>query len=131
VTTTKTALAFTLPFQKFWSWLQNHPNCILRAGTSEVELFDDDDFHWHFAAEPDGFLVCQVIRGKKLVGELAVSPADITYVQAEPGTEDEYRFELVAEGDGGDRKSIAYHFVLSHGYDESEELGDGPKRFTH
>src|SRR5450432_168672 len=105
--TTKTSMAFTLPFQKFWTWLQTHPNCIVRAGTQEVEIFDDDDYHWHFTTEPDGYLLCQVIRGKKLVGELAVSAGDITYVQAEPGEEEEFRFELVAEGDGKDRKSIA------------------------
>jgi len=34
--------AATLSFQAFWTWLQAHPNCILRAGTPEVVLYDDD-----------------------------------------------------------------------------------------
>ena len=62
----------TLPFDAFWSWLQAHPNCIIRAGTPEAVLYDDDDLHWHFSAEgPDTFLV-QLQRGKKLVGEMMV-----------------------------------------------------------
>src|SRR6186713_2537787 len=110
---TQTSVAFTLPFSKFWTWVQSHPNCILRAGTPEAVLFDDDDLHWHFSREDDGTLIVQLMRGKKLYGELAVTPGDVTYVQAEPG-------------DGG---VAAYHFVLSHGYDE-EESSEG-RRFTH
>ncbi len=118
--------SFTLPFSKFWSWVTQHPNCILRAGTPEAVLFDDDDLHWHFATEDDGTLVVQLIRGKKLLGELAVAPGDVTYVQVEPGEGDEVRFELVGDADPG---IAAFHFVLSHGYDEDET--EGGRRFTH
>jgi hypothetical protein len=123
---TQASVAFTLPFGKFWTWLQAHPNCILRAGTPEVVLFDDEDLHWHFSREDDGTLVVQLMRGKRLYGELAVTPADVTYVQAEPGEGEEFRFDLL-----GDAESAvpAYHFVLSHGYDE-EESPEG-RRFTH
>src|ERR671935_111677 len=31
--------AATLSFGAFWTWLQAHPNCILRAGTPEVVLY--------------------------------------------------------------------------------------------
>ena len=41
----------TLPFDTFWNWLMLHPNCILRAGTADAVIFDDDDLHWHFAQE--------------------------------------------------------------------------------
>ena len=37
----------TLPFERFWKWLKHHPNCILRAGTSEAWLYDHEDLHWH------------------------------------------------------------------------------------
>jgi hypothetical protein len=120
-------VAYTLPFSKFWNWLQAHPNCIVRAGTPEVVLFDDDDLHWHFGHEDDGTLLVQLIRGKKLLGELAIAPGDVTYVQAEPGEADEFRFELLGEGESSGVGG--YHFVLSHGYDE-EDSGEG-RRFTH
>lgn len=125
--TEKTSVAFTLPFAKFWTWLGQHPNCILRAGTPEVVLFDDDDLHWHFNPEEDGTLLVQLIRGKKLYGEMAILPSDVSYVQVEPGEGDEVRFDLL--GDGDDAGLPAYHFVLSHGY-EDDESQDG-RRFTH
>ena len=34
-----TAVATTMAFQKFWTWLQGHVNCIVRAGTPESVLF--------------------------------------------------------------------------------------------
>jgi hypothetical protein len=125
----KTPLSsFTLPFSKFWSWVQLHPNCILRAGTPDAVLFDDDDLHWHFSVEGDGTYLVQLIRGKKLMGELALVPADITYVQVEPGEGEEFRFECVIEAEGGAEGS-SYHFVLSHGWEEETE--EGNKRYTH
>ncbi len=41
----------TLAFDEFWRWLVLHPNCIVRAGTADSVLYDDDDLHWHFANE--------------------------------------------------------------------------------
>src|SRR2546427_11414967 len=70
----------TLSFPTFWTWLQTHPNCILRAGTPEVVLYDDDDLHWHFAVEGDDTRVVQLIRGKKLGCEIVVARRDITDV---------------------------------------------------
>ena len=125
--TSQTTTAFTLPFTKFWSWVTQHPNCILRAGTPETTLYDDDDLHWHFATEEDGTLLVQLIRGKKLLGELAIAPHDVTYVQVEPGEGEEVRFDLL--GDGDDAGIATYHFVLSHGYEEDET--EGGRRFTH
>src|SRR5438046_9339527 len=94
--------AATLSFQAFWTWLQAHPNCILRAGTPEVVLYDDDDLHWHFAVEGDDTRVVQLIRGKTLVGEIVVAPGDITYVQGVAReAEDEYMFELTSETESG------------------------------
>src|SRR4051794_39374457 len=86
-----------LPFDKFWTWLQGHPNCILSAGTPETVLYDDDDFHWHFATEEEGTLLVQILRGKSIVGEIAIAPRNITYVQSEGKGEEEFVFECIAE----------------------------------
>ena len=81
-----TSVATTLSFETFWRWLNAHVNCILRAGTPEAVLFDHEDFHWTVTDEDEHTKVVQVARGKELVGELVVFPAEITYVQAEPPT---------------------------------------------
>ena len=98
-----------------------HPNCILRAGTPDAALFDDDDLHWHFAA--DGTLVfVQVIRGKRLLGELVVDRERVAYAQAlGEEREGEFLFELVSESES--ERTAAYFFVLSHAFDEDESRG--------
>jgi len=123
--------AATLSFPAFWTWLQAHPNCILRAGTPEVVLYDDDDLHWHFAVEGDDTRVVQLIRGKTLVGEIVVAPGDITYVQGVASeAEDEYMFELISETESD--RVAAYHVVLSHGYDaEATPTTPTPGRAVH
>jgi len=108
----------TLSFDEFWSWLTRHPNCILRAGTQDAVFYDDEEFHWHFALEvPDTPLV-QVIRGKRLVGEVLIARDRIAYVQGVVGDiEGEHVFDLVVESEID--QLTAYFFVLSHAYDES------------
>lgn len=114
----------TLSFDSFWSWLVTHPNCILRAGTPEAVIYDDDDLHWHFAAEGPETLLVQVIRGKRLIGELLLAPEPVTYVSGMAGdAEGEYLFELIAET-GSDRQAL-YFFALAHGYDEADEASGG------
>jgi len=114
----------TLSFSSFWTWLQAHPNCILRAGTPEMVVYDAEDLHWHFASEGDDTVIVQVIRGKNLASEMVVAPNDITYVQGVAGeVEDEFVFELISETDRD--RIAAYHFVLSHGYDAQDP---GPSR---
>ena len=114
--------AAAMSFDAFWSWLALHPNCILRAGTPYGVVYDDDDFHWHFASEGQNLLV-QVLRGKRLVGELLVDPEPITYVQgAEGDREGEYVFELIVENES--EALSAYFFVMTHGF-EAEEESDG------
>jgi hypothetical protein len=117
--------AFTLPFPAFWSWLLAHPNCILRAGTPETVLYDDDDLHWHFGAEGDNTLLVQVLRGKVLIGELFLEPGQVSYVQAAPSERaDEHVFELISDSEG--EPFAAYFFVLAHGFDE--DLAHSPGR---
>ena len=111
----------TLPFDAFWAWLMGHPNCILRAGTPEAVLYDDEDLHWHFAKEEPETLVVQVLRGKLLVGELILAPDQIAYVQGAPGDrEHEFVFELITETEV--ERYPAYFFVLIHGFDEEGEF---------
>jgi hypothetical protein len=109
----------TLAFDEFWRWLVLHPNCIVRAGTADSVLYDDDDLHWHFASEgPDTFL-CQLIRGKRLLGELVIKPENVSYVQGYRGDhDDEFVFEMIAEGE--EDRTAAYFFVLSHAFDAPE-----------
>ncbi len=105
---------FTLPFETFWNWVVTHPNCILRAGTPEAVLYDDDDLHWHFASEGETTLLVQVLRGKRLIGELLMEPEPVTYVQGVQGQrEGEHVFELIVESEKD--RVVAYFFVLAHG----------------
>jgi hypothetical protein len=117
----------TLPFETFWSWLVTHPNCVLRAGTPEVILYDDEDLHWHFAAETAQTLLIQVIRGKRLMGEILLEPEQVTYVEGSAGErEDEYLFELVSETEAD--RVATYFFVLTHGYDGEQAQPHPPSR---
>ena len=68
----------------------------------------------------------QVLRGKKLVGEILVNPGDVAYVQSVAGDE-EFVFELVSASETG--RVPAYHFVLSHGYDGRD--APAPGRAVH
>ena len=110
----------TLSFGVFWDWIVLHPNCILRAGTPETVIYDDQDLHWHFGTEgheSNETLIVQIIRGKRLMGELLVQPEQVTYVQSFEGEhEDEHVFELVSETEK--QRIACYFFVLSHGFDD-------------
>ena len=115
---------FTLPFEAFWSWVVTHPNCILRAGTPEAVLYDDDDLHWNFAAEGGNTLVVQVLRGKRLMGELLVDSEQTTYVQGVQGQrDDEHLFELITETEKD--RIVGYFFVLAHGYEDESSVTPG------
>jgi len=117
----------TLPFEQFWGWLVSHPNCILRAGTPEAVIYDDEDLHWHFAAEGGTTLLVQLVRGKRLTGELLVEPEQVSYVQGYSGErEGEYVFECVVEGET--EQLAAYFFVLTHGYENEAEETFTPAR---
>jgi hypothetical protein len=109
----------TLSFDRFWRWLRRHANCILRAGTPESFLYDQDDLHWHLEEDEDRVPTVQLLRGKQLLGEIVLEPRDLLFVQALPdpdGEQGQFLFELV----GGDRDEpyAVYHFVLAHGFDE-------------
>lgn len=109
----------TLPFPEFWKWLQAHPNCILRAGTSEAVLYDDEDLHWHLAGDGNEPRAVQLVRGKRLMGELLLEPERVTYVEGTPGEGEEFVFELISETPH--ERTSPYFFVLSHGYEDAEK----------
>ena len=118
----------TIPFDKFWTWLAGHSNCVLRAGTPEVVLLDQDDFHWMLRSEDEHTCVVQLCRAKDLVAELLLFPAEVAYVQFETGeAEGEFLFECVVESERS--REVAYHFVLSHEYDGAEHRRED--KWTH
>lgn len=120
----------TLSFDEFWDWLSRHPNCILRAGTHDAVLYDDEDYHWHFAVESPDTPLVQVIRGKRLVSEILVARDRIAYVQGSVGeVEGEHHFDLVIEDESG--QTTAYFFVLTHAYDLPEPDGSGGVHSVH
>jgi hypothetical protein len=115
----------TLPFETFWNWLVSHPNCILRAGCREAVIYDDEDYYWHFAQDSHESWLVQVVRGKRLVGELLIPKDRVAYVQGVVGDQEhEFVFELIS-GDDHDQGSV-YFFVMSHGYESTEEQTLGP-----
>lgn len=115
----------TLPFETFWRWLLAHPNCILRAGTPETALYDDEHLHWNFATYESGTLVVQMLHGKRLVGDLVVDPEMVAYVQSMEGDEEgEHMFELISETET-DRTAV-YFFAMAHGYDDETGEPSGP-----
>jgi len=110
----------TMSIDTFWEWLTAHPNCILRAGTRETAIFDDDDLHWHVAREGTETLLVQLIRGKRLLGELLIPRDQIAYVQGGIGDQQgEFVFELVSSSDSV--QSALFFFVLTHGYESRTE----------
>jgi len=111
----------TMSFETFWGWVTSHPNCILRAGTRDAVVFDDDDFHWHFSMDGPASLLVQVIRGKRLIGEILIPRQEIAFVQGVLGDhEGEFIFELVS-GDESSQSAL-FFFVLTHGYESEDDL---------
>jgi hypothetical protein len=90
----------TIPFDRFWRWLKQHPNCILRAGTHDVWL--------------------QLVRGKQLLAEIVLDVREALFVQATSeegeGSERNFLFEVV--GGGKEEPYAVYHFLVAHGFEE-------------
>jgi hypothetical protein len=109
----------TLAFDRFWRWLKQHPNCVLRAGTSDVWLYDQEDLHWHLDEDPDRNPTVQLVQGKQLVGEIVLDVRDALFVQATPegdAADGHFLFEVV--GGGREEPYPVYHFLVAHGLDE-------------
>jgi hypothetical protein len=119
----------TLPFDRFWTWLRRHANCIVRAGTVDAYLHDQEAFHWNLEEDQERNPVVQLVWGKLLVAELVLDLRDVLYVEATPDEEGEpgqYVFDVVAGTRDGPH--AAYHFVLAHGIeDEGKHAAGGLK----
>jgi hypothetical protein len=116
----------SLTFDRFWAWLQDHPNCILEAGTTECYLFDHVDHHWHLGEDEDQKPYVQLVRGKQLVGELLLEGADVFYVQARPEAlpEEPERFVFELVGGVAEEPYVLYRFLMAHGIEaESSHQG--------
>jgi hypothetical protein len=110
-------VAAPLTFDQFWRWLQEHRNCVVRAGSPDVMLMDADLLHWDFFDEEDGRAVAQLILGKALVGEVVVERSEVLFVQASPDVEAAQSGHWVFECFGGPREDAypLYVFVTTHG----------------
>lgn len=110
-----------LTFERFWRWLGEHPNCVIRAGTPNATLFDFEDYHWEFHEEDDGHAVAGLIRGKNLVGELVIEKSSVLLVQASLDVEQpqsgHWTFEVIG-GNKDEPFGVAF-FVVSHGMESS------------
>jgi hypothetical protein len=109
--------AAPLTFDVFWRWLQEHRNCVLRIGSNDVMLMDNELLHWDFFDEDDGRAVVQAIVGKSLVGEVIIERSDVLFVQGSldlesPGSQ-AWNFELI--GGSKEENFPLFSFLLTHG----------------
>lgn len=116
-----TSQAQPLTFERFFRWLQEHSNCVVRAGNHDATLFDHDAFHWDFYEEDDGRAVFSLLSGKQLVGELVLERSEVLFVQSAADPENpssgHWLFELIG-GSKEDSFPMAF-VVLSHGMEQA------------
>jgi hypothetical protein len=119
----------TLPFERFWKWLKHHPNCILRAGTTDVWLYDQDDLHWHLEENPDRNPSVQLVRGKQVLAEIVLEVREVVFVQSTLDSEEDGERHFLFEVVGGDRTEpyAVYHFLVAHGFEEEPHQQGGLK----
>jgi hypothetical protein len=120
----RVASGTTLPFDRFWRWLKQHANCIVRAGTPDTWLHDQEAFHWHLQEDEARNPVTQLVWGKHLVAELVLDVRDTLFVQATPDPEGAEAGQVLFELIGGQGEPYPlYHFLLAHGLDDDEKPG--------
>jgi len=119
----------TLTFERFWRWVNQHRHCILRVGTADTFLYDQEDFHWQLEEDEERNPIIQLCRGKVPVAELVMDVREILFVQSvqEEGERGAFLFELVG-GPQGEAFTL-YHFVLAHGFEE--EAGQPHRPLKH
>ena len=116
-------LGTALSLEKFWQWLHEHHNCIVRAGTPDTLLYDQEDLHWHLFEDRGGKLGVQLLRGKQILAEMAIVRSDVMYVEMAPSPETQGHFDFQLLG-GPEQDMVAlYHFEMAHGYEEIETQG--------
>jgi hypothetical protein len=109
----------TLEFDRFWRWLKRHVNCIVRVGTQDAFLYDQEDLHWHLDEDEDRTPVVQLMRAKQTIAEVVIEARELLFVQVMPdpdGEAGQFLFEVIG-GEAADPQAV-YHFVLTHGLDD-------------
>jgi hypothetical protein len=108
----------TMTFEKFWAWLKDHANCILRAGSADAYFYDQEDFHWVLSVDAEQNAVVELLRGKRLVADLVIERQDVQFVQSSPDVEqpEHVVFEVISNVQG--EAVPIYHFLMSHGVEE-------------
>ena len=120
--TAKAETSAPLTFDRFWRWLLDHPNCVVRVGSDDCTLIDHDDFHWDFLEEEEGNVIVQLVKGKALVSELIIPRRDVLFVQAsldvESAAQGYWLFELI----GGPKEETfaVAHVLMSHGMEQQQ-----------
>ncbi len=113
----------TLTFDRFWRWLQDHPNCLIEAGTPDCYLVDHDLFHWQLGEDEENGPYVQLSFGKEAVGELLLDSRDVLFVQARPDATDaepnRTLFELI--GGSPEEPYPLYRFVVAHGLENESD----------
>jgi hypothetical protein len=108
----------TMSLEQFWSWVQKHPNCIVRVSREDMVLFDHEDHHWYLGVDTEaGLLFVQTLRGKHVIGEFGIRSQDVVYVECLPPEEDEWAFQL-----HGDDQEVRYLFVMAHPYEDQHPV---------
>ncbi len=118
----------TLPFDRFWRWLKHHASCIVRAGSVDTYLHDQEAFHWHLEEDGERNPVVQLVWGKLLVAEMVLDVRDVLYVEATPdegGEPGHFVFDVVAGSQG--EPHAAYHFLMAHAFEEEGGHASGLK----
>jgi len=120
--TTKAETAPPLTFDRFWRWLLDHPNCVVRVGSDDCTLIDHDDLHWDFLEEEEGNVIVQLVKGKALLAELIIARRDVLFVQAsldvESAAQGYWLFELI--GGPKDETYAVAHVLMSHGMEQQQ-----------
>ena len=114
-----------LQLDAFWSWLKQHPHCILQASTPNAHLYDSDNLHWRLTEEPDRTLVIQLLQAKQILGELLVDSRQAIFVQASSDEDDTQHerayFEVI--GAQADDTEPLITLLLAHGYEDPQHTG--------
>jgi hypothetical protein len=116
-----------LGLERFWRWVKEHSDCILRAGTPETYLYDHEQVHWHLGEDSDRNFVVQLVWGKQIIGEMLLAPREVLFVQAAPDPESEQPGRFIFELIGGSKEEPypLYHFLMAHAFEE-EGTQHGP-----
>ncbi len=106
-----------LSLDKFWTWFEQHANCLTRVATPNTVLYDDESVHWVIGLERNTWVI-QAIRGKRIAGEVLIDTSQLSHVLPLMEELDEHGFEAMSENEPS--RSVACVFFFTHGFEEDE-----------